>query len=207
VADSDGSGRANQKRRTRKALLEAAARLMQRGIGKPTFEEVAEEALVSRATAYRYFPGVEPLLVEASLDIAMPAPDALFAGDDGLDPAARLRKADEAVETMVLANETAIRTMLVHSLKQKLDGDSGETLPARQNRRTALIEAALAPSASSFDPGSRDRLTKALALIIGSESMIVFRDVLQVSDDEARAVKGWAIDALVSAARKTPPRD
>ncbi|RYF89895.1 MAG: TetR/AcrR family transcriptional regulator, partial [Caulobacteraceae bacterium] len=47
-------GRSNQRRRTRKDLLEAAARLMKRG-AKPSLEEIAEEAMVSRATAYRYF--------------------------------------------------------------------------------------------------------------------------------------------------------
>lgn len=199
MADSDGAGRTNQKRRTRKALLEAAARLMKRGAGMPTLEDVAEEALVSRATAYRYFPGVEPLLVEASLDIAMPEPGDLFGADAPGDPVARVKRVDEAVDAMVHANEAAIRTMLVHSLQQKLGG-GGEPLPARQNRRTALIEAALA--GGDFPPEARDRLAKALALVVGSESMLVFRDVLQLGDAEARAVKDWAIEALVTAAAR-----
>jgi AcrR family transcriptional regulator len=199
VADADGAGRANQKRRTRKALLEAAARLMKRGRGTPTLEEVAEEALVSRATAYRYFPGVEPLLVEASLDIAMPEPEELFGADASRDPVASVKRVDEAVDRMVHANEAAIRTMLVHSLQQKLAGGE-ELLPARQNRRAALIEAALA--GGDFSAEARDRLAKALALVVGSESMLVFRDVLQLGDAEARAVKDWAIEALVTAARR-----
>ena len=78
MADS-GAGRPNQKSRTRKDLLRAAARLMKDG-NCPTFEDVAEEALVSRATAYRYFSGLEALLVEAALDVAMPDAEALFAG-------------------------------------------------------------------------------------------------------------------------------
>jgi hypothetical protein len=32
--------------------------------------------------------------------------------------------------------------------------------------------------------------------------MVVFKDVLQVSDSEARKVRRWAIRALVEAARK-----
>ncbi|HYN45985.1 MAG TPA: TetR family transcriptional regulator, partial [Allosphingosinicella sp.] len=47
-------GRPNQKSRTRKDLLRAAAQLMKVG-RSPTLEEVAQEAEVSRATAYRYF--------------------------------------------------------------------------------------------------------------------------------------------------------
>lgn len=203
MADAGSPGRPNQKRRTRKALLEAAARLMRRGNGQPTLEEVAEEALVSRATAYRYFPGVEPLLVEAALDIAMPEADALFGKDAPCDPAARLKRADAEVDAMVLANEAAIRTMLVHALQQKLAGSGdAETLPARQNRRSALIDAALAPARAELDPKSADRLAKAMALVVGSESMLVFRDVLQLSEAESRAVKDWTIDALVAAARR-----
>jgi len=65
MATAARAERPNQKRRTRKDLLLAAARLLQQG-KRPSLEEVAEAALVSRATAYRYFPGVEPLLVEAA---------------------------------------------------------------------------------------------------------------------------------------------
>lgn len=200
MADAATSGRSNQRRRTRKALLEAATRLMKEG-RKPSFEEVAEEALVSRATAYRYFTGVEPLLVEASLDVAMPGPG-LFAGDGSTDPAERLLHADSAVHDMIRANEAAIRMMLIHALQQGLDGAAQADLPARQNRRTPLIEAALAPARDRFQPASFDKLAKALALIIGTESMVVFKDVLQLSDAEAREVRGWAIRSLVEAAKK-----
>ena len=61
------SGRPNQTSRTRKDLLQAASRLMKQG-RRITLEDVAEEALVSRATAYRYFSSVDALLVEAPID-------------------------------------------------------------------------------------------------------------------------------------------
>ena len=57
------TGRPNQKSRTRKDLLQAAGRLLKQG-RKPTLDEVAAEALVSRATAYRYFPTPESLVLE-----------------------------------------------------------------------------------------------------------------------------------------------
>src|SRR5690606_40470445 len=40
-----------------------------------TLDAIAAEALVSRATAYRYFPSLEALLAEASLDLATPSPE------------------------------------------------------------------------------------------------------------------------------------
>jgi AcrR family transcriptional regulator len=199
MAEADASGRSNQKRRTRKALLEAAARLMKSG-RKPSFDEVAEEALVSRATAYRYFPGVEPLLIEASLDIAMPAPT-LFEGDVSTDVAARAIKAEAAVDRMVRTNEPALRMMLINALQRSLEDRAGEGTPARQNRRSALIEAALTPLSRRNRPAA-DRLAKALALVIGTEARLVLRDVLQLDDDEARSVKEWTIRALVEATER-----
>ena len=192
--------RPNQKRRTRKDLLQAAARLMRQG-RSPSLEEIAAEALVSRATAYRYFPGVEALLLEASLDVAVPEPEVLFADGAPADPVARLDRVDTMLNDMILANEAALRTMLMHSLSRGPGGE-GNGLPKRQNRRTPLIEAALAPARGEFKPGALDSLRKALALVIGTEAMIVCKDVLQLDEAEARKVKRWAIRALVAAARK-----
>ena len=72
----------------------------------------------------------------------------------------------------------------------------------RQNRRGALIETALAPVSGEFDQVSLNKHKAALALIIGTESMIVFKDVLRFSDAEAREVREWAIAALIEAGRK-----
>ncbi|MEP1220064.1 MAG: helix-turn-helix domain-containing protein [Parvibaculum sp.] len=191
--------RANQKRRTRKDLLQAAARLMKEG-RKPSLEEIAEEALVSRATAYRYFPNVEALLIEAPLDLALPDEEAMFRGAPAADPVARMERVDRAFHDMILDNETPLRLMLAKTMERRVAGDDG--LPARQNRRTPMIEAGLAPAKAEFSRASLDRLQKALALVIGTEAMIVFKDVLQLDDREAREVKRWAIRALIEAARK-----
>ena len=193
-----GPGRSNQRKRTRQALLDAAARLMREG-ANPTLEEMAEAALVSRATAYRYFSGAEPLLVEASLDVAMPGASA-FAGDTDPDPVARLTRADAAVAEMIEANEVALRRMLIHALQRSLGDEAAAGLPARQNRRTPLIEAALKPVRDRLDPLEHARLCQALALVIGTEARIVFKDVLGLSDREAQAARHWAIRTLVAGA-------
>ena len=199
MADAGIAGRLNQKSRTRKDLLRAAARLMKDG-RNPTLEDVAEEALVSRATAYRYFPGVEGLLIEAALDVAMPTGEELFADLGSTDPADRLRRVDRAVIGMIRANEPALRMMLIHSLQRGFD--SAGMLPERQNRRTPLIEAALEPARDRFAPAQLDRLVKALALVIGTESMVAFKDVLQLGDEEADELRGWIIAVLVEASRR-----
>ncbi|TGY90734.1 TetR/AcrR family transcriptional regulator [Marinicauda algicola] len=191
--------RANQKRRTRRELLRAAARLISQG-RKPSLEEIAEEALVSRATAYRYFPDLDALLLEATLDIAAPEPDALFGPDAPADPVDRLVRVDAAFEAMMAENEPALRLMLAKSLERSVSAP--DETPKRQNRRTPLIEAALAPLARDVPPERLGRLKAALALLVGTESFIVFSDVLGLDESEARAVKAWAFAALVEAARR-----
>jgi AcrR family transcriptional regulator len=192
-------GRPNQRKRTRKDLLEAASRLMQRG-AKPGLEEIAAEALVSRATAYRYFPSLEALLLEASLDVALPQAADLFGLDPSRDALARLLKVDTVMHDMVLANAAPLRMFLAHSLERSVRGERDSDLPLRQNRRSPLIEAAIEPARAEFDPEAP--LAQALALIIGTEAMVTLQDVLQLDDADARAVKAWAIRALVEAARR-----
>lgn len=192
------SGRANQKRRTRKDLLEAASRLMREG-RRPSLDEVAEAALVSRATAYRYFPGIEALLLEASLDVVTPGPAELFGPHTTRKPLERLLVVEAALEEMIAANELPLRMMLAQSLERSVAPDAGEA-PLRQNRRGPLIEAALEPLEGRLDAARLRRLRQALTLLLGIEATVVFADVLQLDAEEARATRRWAMEALLRAA-------
>lgn len=167
------------------------------GGGKtPTLDEIAEEAQVSRATAYRYFPNVDDLLAEASLHVAFPDPSLLSNAPD--DVVQRLMIVDEAVERMVAENETALRTMIASASKRPLQAAA---VPVRQNRRLPLIEAALAPEKGRMSPQAHQQLVRALSLVIGTEAMLVFKDVLQLTPKQAREARRWTIKSLVDAAR------
>ncbi|MFA5548829.1 MAG: TetR/AcrR family transcriptional regulator [Porticoccaceae bacterium] len=200
-AGSGGRGRANQRHRTRKDLLVAAAQLSRDG-HKPSLEAVAEAARVSRATAYRYFPSIDALLVESALDLETPTPQALFGPGASGDPVARLEAVDAAFEAMITANEGAMRLMLAETVRGRAAGGDGDGVPARQNRRTPLIDGALEPLRGELKPGALRRLRQALAVMIGTEAFIVCRDVLGLDDAEARRARRWAIRALVEAARR-----
>jgi AcrR family transcriptional regulator len=193
--------RSNQHLRTRKDLLLAAGRLLKDG-RKPTMDEVAEAALVSRATAYRYFPSLEALLVEAPLDGVVPEPESVFASDTSSDPEERLDRAEAAMHQATYQNEAQLRLMLSNSLLRGAAGGDRDAVPPRQNRRTPLIEAALAPARQRFSKEAYENLRAALTLVFGTEAMVVFRDVLPISEGKARKVKSWAIRALVRAALK-----
>lgn len=193
-------GRANQRLRTRKDLLEAANRLMREG-KRPSFEEIAEAAMVSRATAYRYFPGLEALMFEAGLDVAMPTPEVFFEGDATFDPVTRLERLETALFRMIAENEVPMRMLLARSLQRSVAPDHDPAVPVRQNRRRGLIAAALEPARSEFADAEFDTLSKALVVLLGIEAEVVFKDVVRVDAQEAARIRRWMIRALVEAAR------
>src|SRR5690606_30560283 len=85
--------RTNQKARTRHTIVRAAGALLARG-KKPSLDDIAAEARVSRATAYRYFPGLDALLSEAAVDLMVPAADSLLGAGAPGDPFERLALVD-----------------------------------------------------------------------------------------------------------------
>jgi hypothetical protein len=108
-------------------------------------------------------------------------------------------RAEAALHEMIFRNEVPLPLMLVQALQQALKGGEG-SVPIRQNRRIPLIEAALRPVHGCLAPEAYDRLCVALAVIFGTESMVVFRDVLRTDAERAREVKSRAVNALMRAA-------
>jgi AcrR family transcriptional regulator len=194
--------RSNQELRTRKDLLAAASRLMKQG-RVPTMDEVAREALVSRPTAYRYFRSIDALLNEAAVDEAVMVSTQTLSQTTSTDPEERLLEAEAVMHRSTCLNEVQLRVMLANSVNRD---PADESVPPRQNRRLPLIEAALAPARGKLSAPDYQRLCAALSLIIGTESMIVFRDVLRVDEATARDVKTWAIRALVRSALRPEKR-
>lgn len=190
--------RASQRRRTRQDLLQAASRLMSQG-QLPKLAEVAKEAMVSRATAYRYFSSDEALMGEAALQDRTPMAGQLFARDTSIDPEERLLKANSFMHDFVWENQTQLRFVVARLLDQAAQSNGSGDMP-RGNRRTEFIQTALAPARDQFDAATYRKLCAAVALVIGTESMIVFRDVLQIEEAEARKVENWMISVLTQAA-------
>lgn len=195
------SERTNQRLRTRKDLLDAASRIMAQG-KTPTLEEVAADAKVSRATAYRYFPSMDALLLEAGIEVGAPDVARILANAPADDPVERALAVDSAFNDMVLANEGPIRVFLAHSLQQNVLESGGSSAPVRQNRRSPAIDAALAPLQSKLAAKDLLMLKRALALLIGGESVFICKDVLGLNEKDMRAVKAWAVRALVTHALK-----
>jgi AcrR family transcriptional regulator len=195
------SERLSQKLRTREALLAAARGLAGAGT-VPTLAEVADEARVSRATAYRYFPTQESLLVELPLDVAAPTPRSLF-GHPGApsDPEERAALVQNALYDLARDHETEFRLFLRNALLQHTGKAAEAADPFRGARRTGLLDAALEPLAGELTTEEIEDLRVELSMLMGVESMVVLRDVLLLDHEQARAAGERAVRRMVRAAR------
>ncbi|MXO60321.1 TetR family transcriptional regulator [Altererythrobacter salegens] len=189
--------RTNQKARTRQAIVRATGALLRQG-QKPTLEEIAELAQVSRATAYRYFPGLDALLSEAAVDLMLPDVDDLLGPSAPGDAFERLALVDETFDKACREQEVPLRLMLAKVLETSIGRNGDE--PLRQNRRVPMLVAALAPLEARLGKAGTRRLAEALALVVGTEGFLALNDVVGLDRDEARDVRRWVIDSLVSAA-------
>ncbi len=202
-------GRVNQKRRTRTALVQAAAALAREG-RQPTVAEAAAAALISKATAYRYFPTQQALLMEAAFETIRPEPAAVLARIPEDDARARLAAVQKALHAVVVADEVLFRTMLRATQERWLDGagrDPNGRVPVRQGRRMELIDAALADLRTHLPTAAWERLRAGLALTMGIEALIVLEDVCGLGREEALAVMLWAGEALLAASLREAATD
>ena len=146
---SERKTRPRQTERTRRALIAAADELFAQG-QVPTVAAVAERAQVGRATAYRYFPTQEALLLEATFlgdSEALRALPELTRETD--DPAEGVAEAVRRGAEWTLERETRLRMVLRASLDPASDArrpdrrahaplrDRPDHLAGRQQRHPA----------------------------------------------------------------------
>lgn len=192
-------GRINQKLRTRAAIVEAAQELFDAGT-TPTVAQAAEAALVSRTTAYRYFPTQETLLTELVISADVDDIEQLVqAPVDAAGAQRRVLAVMDAFLRNAFAAEgkyrQAQRLYQDQWLAAVADGESAPTV--REGRRLRWFEQCLAPRRREVSRAEWDRLLTALALLTGPEALVVLRDVCHVDERTARRVTGWAAECLL----------
>jgi len=181
VPTTVNTGRANQRARTRAAIVEACRELTRSG-AEVTMPKVAERAMVSEATAYRYFPDLVSLLREALGGLWPDPSEALEPVATSADPAERVGFACEYLLRRVHAYQGSVRAMIAGTI----------TAPAthaadRPGYRFGLIDWALAPFANRLAPDAMVRLKQDLAMVVSAEAFFTLTDLCGLSPDDAIA--------------------
>ena len=197
-------GRINQKRRTRRAIIEAASTLVRAG-QQPSVAEAAEAALVSKATAYRYFPTQHSLLLEVGFEAIHPSARSLLEGAPEDDPQARFEIVLRAVHAYMSSEEALFRTMMKVTQERWLEStDRAEQDPVvREGRRLEHIDAIIEPLRRELESESLARLRSGLALVFGIEPIVILKDVCGLDSAEALEVLEWVGRTLIQASEKS----
>lgn len=172
-------------------LADAAEELVSDG-ERLSLSAVAARAGVSRATAYRYFPSVDALVVELSLRGAGGA----LAGID-FDALAALSLPDAAEHLVrrmghwAFDNEAALRLVLHASVLPN-------AATVRPAYRRSWIHDLLAPCRDRLSLTDYKRLSAALTLLFGADAIVCLRDIAGLDRDESIETLAWAARQLTS---------
>ena len=176
-------GRANQKARTRAAILEGCGELVRSG-AEVSMPEVAARAMVSEATAYRYFPDLISLLQEALEGLWPTAAQALAPVADSRDPVERVSYACQYLLRGVHAYQGGVRVMISYTITAPTQART------RPGIRFGLIDYALAPfeapaNPRGLDPDAMTQLKQNLAVVVSAEAFFVLTDLCGLAPDDA----------------------
>jgi AcrR family transcriptional regulator len=176
--------------------------------------DAAERALVSLATAYRYFGSAEELWADAAVY-----------GTSGLVDWNALRAAIEAcgddVEARVDTMTRGVGWVLVdnaflarQSAKASLDrwfaqqGTDDPDRPVRPSERVQWIALALGPLRTTLEDFEVDSIAEALAFVIGAEAVVTALDVLHLSPEAGKdrmlTTARWVLRAGLAEANAGP---
>jgi len=184
--------RDRQTRRTKRALVAAADELFAEG-RVPTVAEVAERADISRATAYRYFPTQEALLLEATFlgdtEPLRALPELTEQIPDHADRAAEfVRRSAE----WTLGREARLRTLM----RMSLEHDD----VVRPARRKGYIAQLLEPAGDELSDEAREHVTAALTLLLGVDPIVSLQDNSDIPPERIPDVLAWTAREVVRAA-------
>jgi AcrR family transcriptional regulator len=179
-----------------------------RGGRPPSIPEAAELALMSPATAYRYFPSAQALWEEAALELVEPW-DAELVDQAGPDPLARLEAVVKTIGWHQLDEEMTYRGLAHAGLERWFDQLSlpeGQRVPVREGRRLRWNCKIVEPLRGRLFDDQLSDLPGALALVWGAEAVISLRDISRLDTNDAKRVMlsaaRWMVQGALGDAKK-----
>ena len=185
-------GRINQKIKTRTQIVNAAKDILSKN-RNTSLEEVAQKAKVSRATIYRYFPNLDLLCTEASLDIHYQSPDALFEEVKDKTLEDRIYYIQNYYNQLAQDHELIFRRYLSSVLNESITSKK----KIRGARRVEAMDLILDSSKNNMSKNDLKKLKNIASILMGIDSLIVAKDVCGLTNKEANNTLKWGIEMVL----------
>ncbi|WJY14173.1 TetR/AcrR family transcriptional regulator [Pectobacteriaceae bacterium CE90] len=186
--------------RTRRLLIDTAMKMFDQGIF-PSITDIAAEAQLSRATAYRYFPTQSALVSAVVAESLGP-----ILAWHPTQPDAKLRVAEllSFAYPRMFQHEGALRAALQLSLQQWADRQANRQHGDRlvRGNRKRLLKLATEPLTGKITEQEQQRVIYALSLIYGSEVFLVLKDIWNLDNGEVQDVTQWVAKAILRQAEE-----
>ncbi|WP_374444552.1 TetR/AcrR family transcriptional regulator [Providencia sp.] len=188
------------RKRTYVLLVTTALELFEKG-AMPSVSELALEAGVSRATAYRYFP-TQSDLITATVN-------------ESLGPILTWRPQSEKTEERIdelltfafprmFEHEGALRAALQASLQQWAQGRSApkevKSKQFERGNRKDILAMVTTPMKSEYPQEIVDKVIKAFSVIYGSEIFLVLKDIWKMDNQQVIELAQWMAKAIMNQA-------
>tara|TARA_R110002049_G_scaffold199926_1_gene370392 strand:+ start:658 stop:1263 length:606 start_codon:yes stop_codon:yes gene_type:complete len=181
------TGRINQKLETRSKILESAKQLVRQGIDF-NLEDVANNAELSRATIYRYYPNLEILSYEVGIDIGTKTPEDIIEDLKDCSLNDKILGIQNYYNDHAVNNENAFRKYLSAVLTSASEKKRG----ARRNKTLQL-----ALMKSGLRPKEKKDLVHFLTILMGIEPLIVAKDVSGLDNKEFKELMSWGMKLVL----------
>jgi AcrR family transcriptional regulator len=184
--------RARQADDTRTSILDAAVRVMARGLATLSIPDVAREAGVSVPTVYRHFGTKQELLDAVYPHLERRAGRRALALPTSF---ADLRAGIRQILDNVDAFDDLARAALASPASE-------ESRHRSMPRRLALAAAMLDTLDPPLQPAERDRIARLVVILTSSHTLRAWRDHLGISPDEVADEIEATVLAAIAAARE-----
>lgn len=188
------------RKRTYILLVNTALDLFEKG-AMPSVSDLALEAGVSRATAYRYFP-TQSDLIEATVNASLGP--ILTWQPQSQNTQQRIDELLTYAFPRMFEHEGVLRAALQASLQQWALGRSSpqELTDKRLERgnRKDILAMVTTPMKGEYPIEIIDKVVKAFSVIYGSEIFLVLKDIWKLDNEQVTEIAQWMAKAIMNQA-------
>ncbi|MCP9198672.1 TetR/AcrR family transcriptional regulator [Gramella sp. GC03-9] len=191
-----GTGRKNQKLKTRDKILESTQSLMENSENL-TLEDVAKKAGISRATIYRYYSKIEILVAEAVLDLNTKSTEEIIEDVRHMELDKAIIAIQDYYNNLTIDHEAGFRKYMSVVLNAE------QSKKMRGARRKKTLQKLFKDKAKHLSASERENLANLATVLMGIEAFVVTKDVCDLDNQQSKEVLNWGLKQVLQSVLKS----